>query len=142
VRAVLAAAGIQCLHNQSVDLTLRSRRLQLIGIGDLWSNECRPQTAFAQLHSARHTRVILSHNPDSKSALLPHDWDLLLSGHTHGGQIGIPFLARRFAPVQDKRFINGLHRWENRWLHVSKGVGCLFGVRFNCRPEISLLTLA
>ena len=39
-------------------------------------------------------------------------------------------------------FISGLHRWENRWLHVSKGVGCLFGVRFNCRPEISLLTLS
>jgi uncharacterized protein len=143
VRAVLAAAGIPCLHNQAIDLTLHSRRLQLIGLGDLWSNECRPKTAFASLHSAaRHTRVVLSHNPDSKSALLPYDWDLLLSGHTHGGQIGIPFLARRFAPVQDKRYISSLHRWENRWLHVSKGVGCLFGLRFNCRPEISLLNLA
>lgn len=143
VRAVLAAAGIPCLHNQSIDLTLRGRRLQLIGLGDLWSDECRPSVAFAQLHHAdRPARVVLSHNPDSKSALLAHDWDLLLSGHTHGGQIGVPFLARRFAPVRDKRFISGLHRWENRWLHVSKGVGCLFGVRLNCRPEISLLQIA
>jgi uncharacterized protein len=143
IRAVLTAAGIPCLHNQAIDLTLRGRRIQLVGLGDLWSNECRPETAFAPLLSAeRHTRIVLSHNPDSKSALLPQKWDLLLSGHTHGGQIGIPFLARHFAPVQDKRFISGLHRWENRWLHVSQGVGCLFGVRFNCRPEISLLTLA
>lgn len=143
VRAVLTAAGIPCLHNHSVDLSLRGRRLQLVGLGDLWCNECRPASAFAPLPSSdRYTRVVLSHNPDSKSALLPYDWDLLLSGHTHGGQIGIPFLTRRFAPVQDKRFIKGLHRWENRWLHVSKGVGCLYGVRLNCRPEISLLTLA
>ncbi|MGC4072803.1 MAG: phosphodiesterase YaeI [Nibricoccus sp.] len=143
VRAVLAAAGIPCLHNQAIDLTLRGRHLQLVGLGDLWSSECQPQIAFAPLHSkTRHTRVVLSHNPDSKSVLLPHDWDLLLSGHTHGGQIGIPFLARHFAPVQDKRFLSGLHRWENRWLHVSKGVGCLYGVRFNCRPEVTLITLA
>jgi predicted MPP superfamily phosphohydrolase len=142
VRTVLADAGIPCLRNRAIDLTLRGRRLQLVGLGDLWCGECSPQNAFAPPQSSeRHTRVVLSHNPDSKSLLLPHDWDLLLSGHTHGGQIGIPFLARRFAPVQDKRFISGLHRWENRWLHVSKGVGCLLGVRFNCRPEISLLTL-
>ena len=142
VRAVLAAAGIPCLHNHAIDLTLRGRRIQLVGLGDLWCGECQPAPAFAPLlPTGRHTRVVLSHNPDSKSTLLPHDWDLLLSGHTHGGQIGIPFLARRFAPVQDKRFISGLHRWENRWLHVSQGVGCLFGVRFNCRPEISLLTI-
>jgi predicted MPP superfamily phosphohydrolase len=143
VRAVLAAAGIPCLHNHAIDLTLHGRRIQLVGLGDLWCNDCLPRSAFAPLLNAeRHTRVVLSHNPDSKSALLAHEWDLLLSGHTHGGQIGIPFLARRFAPVRDKRFISGLHRWENRWLHVSKGVGCLFGVRFNCRPEVSLLTLA
>jgi len=143
VRAVLAAAGIRCLHNQVVDLTLRSRRLQLIGLGDLWSGECEPKPAFSSLPSSdRGTRIVLSHNPDSKSLLLPYDWDLLLSGHTHGGQVGLPFLARRFAPVADKRFISGLHRWENRWLHVSKGVGCLFGLRFNCRPEVTLLTLA
>ena len=142
VRAVLAAARIVCLHNRVTEISLRGRRLQLIGLGDLWSGECRPGVAFAPFHSRPSAdRVVLSHNPDSKTRLLPFAWSLLLSGHTHGGQVGLPFLARRFAPVADKRFLGGLYRWENRSLHVSRGVGCLFGIRFNCRPEISLLTL-
>ena len=142
IRDVLAAARIPCLHNQLAELTIRGRALQLVGLGDYWNGECRPEVAFAALEGkARVARVVLSHNPDSKALLLTRDWDLLLSGHTHGGQIGLPFLARHFAPVLDKRFLSGLHRWENRWIHVSKGVGCLHGVRFNCRPEVSLLTL-
>jgi predicted MPP superfamily phosphohydrolase len=44
--------------------------------------------------------------------------------------------------VKDRRFVKGLHRWNDRWLHITKGVGNLHGVRLNCRPEVSLLTLA
>jgi hypothetical protein len=46
------------------------------------------------------------------------------------------------APVKNKKFVRGLHRLDTRWLHISKGVGSLHGVRFNCRPEVTLLTVA
>ena len=65
----------------------------------------------------------------------------MLSGHTHGGQLRIPFVGTPFAPVRDRRFVQGLHRWQDRWLHITKGIGNLRGMRLNCRPEISLLTL-
>ena len=71
-----------------------------------------------------------------------YPWDLMLSGHTHGGQLWIPFIGAPFAPVRDKRFVKGLVRWQNRWVHVTKGVGNLHGMRLNCPPEVSLLTLA
>ena len=65
----------------------------------------------------------------------------MLCGHTHGGQCDLMFLGTPFAPVRDKRFVQGLHRWEDRWIHITRGVGNLHGMRFNCRPEVSLLTL-
>jgi predicted MPP superfamily phosphohydrolase len=66
---------------------------------------------------------------------------LLLCGHTHGGQIRLPFVGTPFAPVRDKRFVEGLHQWDGRWMYITRGVGNLHGVRFNCPPEVSLLTL-
>jgi uncharacterized protein len=83
----------------------------------------------------------LSHNPDTKEQLKAYDWDVAFCGHTHGGQFRLPLIGTPFAPVKDKRFVQGLHFWEGRQIYITKGVGNLFGVRFNCRPEISLITL-
>jgi uncharacterized protein len=142
VLGLLAAAGIPCLDNALTELSLHGRRVQLAGLGDLWNNDCDPHKTFGPSGAgSRPPRVLLSHNPDTKTLLRAHDWNLMLSGHTHGGQIGLPVLARRFAPVADKNFLSGLHRWEDRWIYVSKGVGAHLGVRFACRPEITLLTL-
>ncbi len=84
----------------------------------------------------------MSHNPDTKVMLQNYSWDVMLSGHTHGGQIWLPIIGAPFAPVEDKRFIAGLYRWDNRWIHITKGIGNVHGLRFNCRPEVSLLTIA
>ena len=86
--------------------------------------------------------VLLSHNPDTKDHLLDFAWDVMLSGHTHGRQLSLPLIGEPFSPIVDKRYVRGLYRWENRWLHISAGVGSLHTARFNCRPEVSLLTLA
>jgi predicted MPP superfamily phosphohydrolase len=142
VRALLQAAGITLLHNQTRALHVRGQALQLIGLGDLWSGECMPRVAFAASPPrADAVRLVLNHNPDAKTDLLPFDWDVLLCGHTHGGQIRLPFLGTPFAPVVDKRYVEGLHAWSDRWLHITRGVGNLHGIRFNCRPQVSLLTL-
>ncbi len=108
---ILTRAGIPCLINQCRSLTMRGRKLQLIGLGDLWSAMCAPQIAFAQTPTrADATRIVLNHNPDAKELLREHDWDLMLCGHTHGGQVRLPFLGVPLAPVTDKRYIDGLHR--------------------------------
>ena len=145
--AMLKNAGVACLHNTSYALTLRGRACQFVGVGDLWSAMCNPTLAFAaaplrEIGGDRPLRVLLNHNPDAKAVLRLFDWDLMLCGHTHGGQLRIPLFGTPFAPVTDKRYVEGLHRWENRWLHVTRGVGNLHGMRFNCRPEISVLDLS
>jgi hypothetical protein len=143
VRSLLSKSGIELLHNRATHVRLKDRTLRLIGLGDWWADEFDPGRAFAGVASSPdETVIVLSHNPDTKDLLKAYTWDLLACGHTHGGQLYLPLIGAPFAPVNDKRFVQGLHRWNGRWIHITKGVGNLLGVRFNCRPEVSLLTLA
>jgi predicted MPP superfamily phosphohydrolase len=142
VLGLLASAGILALVNESGAIKIKGRGIQLIGLADLWSGQCDPARAFA-LTPPRDgaMRLVLNHNPDAKMLLHPFDWDVMLSGHTHGGQVVLPFIGAPFAPVHDKRYLRGLYPWSNRWLHITSGVGNLHGIRFNCRPEVSVLEI-
>jgi predicted MPP superfamily phosphohydrolase len=103
---------------------------------------CQPDAAFANVGpKGSILRILLNHNPDAKDLVRSFEWDLMLCGHTHGGQVRLPLIGAPFAPVQDKRYLHGLYAWDKRWLHITSGVGNLHGLRFNCRPEISLLTV-
>jgi uncharacterized protein len=142
VRSLLEGSGIQLLENRSMRIQARGWELNVAGVGDLWSRGLNPSGAFSGTRKEEGVvTFVLSHNPDSKDLLKPFPWDLLLCGHTHGGQLIVPLVGAPFAPVRDKRFIKGLHEWEGRWIHITKGVGNLHGVRLNCRPEVSLLNL-
>jgi predicted MPP superfamily phosphohydrolase len=140
MRDFLARAGIRCLFNEATGLRLRGVRLDLVGVGDLWANEVDAAKAFRG-RDAGVPCVALCHNPDAKDLLAAYPWDLLLCGHTHGGQLRLPLLGTPFAPVRDHRYVAGLHQWSGRWLYVSAGVGNLHGLRFNCPPEVGLLAL-
>jgi predicted MPP superfamily phosphohydrolase len=140
VRDLLASANIRLLHNEHATETTNGREINLVGVGDLWNDECDPKAAFSKLDGTRPT-LLLSHNPDTKDLMQGHPWDLMLCGHTHGGQVFLPGLGAPLAPVKDKRYVRGLHRLGDRWMHISKGVGNLHGVRLNCRPEVSLLNI-
>lgn len=142
MKNILDNSGIRLLHNQSHAMALKGRDLTFVGVGDLWSGEVVPAKAFADIPpEARGKTIVLAHNPDSKTNLKPYSWDLLLCGHTHGGQIELPIIGTPFAPVRDRRFVSGLHEWNKRWIYITKGIGNLFGVRFNCCPEVSILNL-
>lgn len=140
VRELLKESRITLLHNATQRFTARDWRVNIVGVGDAWSGPFDPTLAFNDA-DGNSPSIALSHNPDTKEHLFPHQWDLLLCGHTHGGQLRVPLVGTPFAPVRDKRFVQGLHRWNDRWLHITKGIGNVFGMRINCRPEVSFLTL-
>lgn len=140
VDQMLSAAGVTLLHNASRPFERDGWKLNIVGVGDWWADEIEAAVAYRSIDRTRPT-ILLSHNPDTKSELHVWPWDLMLSGHTHGGQLSLPGIGTPFAPIRDKRYVRGLHRWNDRWLHITKGVGNLHGMRFNCRPEVSVLTL-
>jgi predicted MPP superfamily phosphohydrolase len=135
IESVLRDGGVHLLHNAWA----RIGSLQLVGVGDWWSGEARPKEAFQGIESG--PRVVLSHNPDSKQELAPFQWDLMLCGHTHGGQVVIPMVGPSYAPVQDLEYVAGLKPWKDRQIFVTRGVGNLHGIRFRCRPEVSVLEI-
>lgn len=141
VSNLVKQSRIELLHNRSASLRVGSRNLQLTGLADLWAGGFDAESAFSSRPSGAAVRVVLSHNPDTKELLERYDWELLLSGHTHGGQFYMPLIGAPFAPVEDRRFIAGLCEWNNRHIHITKGVGNVWGLRFNCRPEVSLITI-
>lgn len=137
---VLHAAGIRVLRDETEAVRIRDRRILLTGLQDVWSADIRRDRAG--FGSESDPRIVLAHNPDTKDVLTNEPWNLMLSGHTHGGQIRLPFFGGRLtAPVMDDRYIEGLLPWQHRHLHISRGVGALGGLRINCPPEANLIDL-
>ncbi len=141
VRGLLRAANIPLLHNRSEVVRVRDQSIRFAGVPDLWSERVDGDLAFAGV-PADDPAILLAHNPDTKDVLGDRPWDLMLSGHTHGGQVVLPIVGERFVPVRDKRFIAGLKQWNGRQVYVTRGVGNIDGVRVNCRPEVAILDLA
>lgn len=145
LRELLAGAGVTLLWNESAQVTVGPRSVTLLGVGDWWSADCAPFRTFAaaEPREANTLRLVLNHNPDAKDEFADYDWDLMCCGHTHGGQLRVPFTgATPFAPVRDQGYVAGLNPWRGRSIFTTRGVGNLHGLRFNCRPEISLLLVS
>lgn len=140
VRRLLADSNIELLDNQS---RLTQSGVRLVGVGDLWSGEFNPATAFKDVVNGSDDMVVLlSHNPDSKDQLRRYPWHLMLSGHTHGGQIVLPLLnVAPIAPIGDYRFLAGMNQWGQRCIHTSRGVGSILGIRINCPPHATIIEL-
>jgi uncharacterized protein len=90
----------------------------------------------------RPLRIVLAHTPDQLGWARQHEADLMLAGHTHGGQICIPPLGAIFSPTAaGVKYISGIFYAPPTILHVSRGLSGDIPVRWNCRPEIAVLEL-
>jgi len=135
--AALADVGVTLLHNAACTLP---SGLRLAGFGDLWSREFEPDRV--PLRDERPV-IALSHHPDTAQELAARGADLILSGHTHGGQICLPLLGPPYVPVRNKQFLSGRFDLEpGAQLYVNPGVGyTTLGIRFGARPEVTILRL-
>jgi predicted MPP superfamily phosphohydrolase len=136
---------IPVLANRCVPLERDGQRIWLAGLED--ALEQRPDMAAAL--PARKTRerepvILLAHEPDFVEWVVGHKVALILSGHTHGGQVRIPLLPPIHLPELGRQYVEGLFRLDDQMqLYVNRGIGTV-GVpfRLRCTPEITVITLA
>lgn len=143
VREELVQAGVRELLNTSRIVRRGSAQLAVAGVGDLEADIIDFDQAMAGI-GAEVPRIVLSHDPDV-FAFWPeaHRLDLMLAGHTHGGQAFLPIIGPPYIPSQfGFRYLRGSYREGARQLYVSRGVGSS-GVpfRWGCPPELTDLVL-
>ena len=133
---------ISVLNNKNTTLRRGPDKLQLSGIDDWTWNATDWIKAFSGLNDKAPT-ILLSHQPSVLDFEQVKNVSLILSGHTHGGQINLPWLGTpaRFA-TKDLRYAQGLFKHGDVQLYVSSGTGVIgLPVRFGVRPEIAVIQL-
>jgi len=136
----LEEMGIRMLLNEAETLERNDERIHLVGIDDAhYYRVDNIEKAVSRLPDDEFS-ILLSHTPEIYRQAAHADFDLLLSGHTHGGQIclpgAIPIILSSALP---RRMGSGLWRYHDMVGYTSVGVGsCILPVRLNCPPEITL----
>lgn len=138
----LTEARIPLLNNQTVPIAARNAALYLAGLDDLWSGQPDLSAALASVPADGPT-VLLAHEPDFADVhALDGRIGLQLSGHTHGGQVRLPGIGALVLPPYGRKYDQGLYQVQGMTLYTTRGVGVIGPpVRFNCRPEITEITL-
>lgn len=159
----LEAIGIEVLWNK-IDYIFNDK-LAIVGLADIWSSEFNPKPIFQKI-KPNIPKIVLSHNPDTMAILQEFSIDLQLSGHTHGGQIVIPFIGtvpsiimkiKQVTPSFLHPFIpylkmcskimkhwewsQGYHKIGDNQLYVNRGLGSYSPGRLFCSPELTVINL-
>lgn len=137
----LARTG-QDLRHRTATITVGGQRIWLAGAGDLWEDHLSLDKLLADIPDG-DCRIVLAHNPDTADTDFSVRVDLVISGHTHGGQVKPPFMEPPVLPVKNKTYSSGLKvSPRGTPVFISRGIGwAVCPVRFNCLPEIAVLEL-
>lgn len=141
-RQLMKEAGIGELTNQGVWIEHRGARLRISGVGDLWEDVQDLEAALGNTQPAE-TAILVSHNPDFVEGITDQRVGLVLSGHTHGGQIVLPVVGALRVPSRyGQKYLYGLVKTPVTQVYITRGVGTVGPpVRFCCPPEIALITV-
>jgi hypothetical protein len=134
----LEKLGIKMLRN---DLEIVDG-LQIAGIDDFWGPNFHPEKVLPKINPELPS-LVLCHNPD---VLDLKGWDnvrgCVFAGHTHGGQVKLPFLPPPFLSVKNKNYVAGMYDIRDHLqLYINRGLGYSRKVRLNMRPEITIVKL-
>jgi predicted MPP superfamily phosphohydrolase len=147
LRRALVDAGITDLGSRYERVTVQGANILLAGTELPWFGKWPeiPHSADPRERGCPgnpHFRILLSHTPDQLPWAKSQDFDLMLAGHCHGGQIRLPFFGALIVPsLYGFRYAGGIYSEAHTLLHVSRGLGGIHPIRLNCPPELALLML-
>lgn len=142
VERVVSSAGVRFLTNCSVIIERSGARLVICGVDDLWEGTVSFSAALEGTEAAS-PKILLMHNPDAFEEAVQYPFNLVLCGHTHGGQVVLPLIGPLLVPSRyGRRYVSGFFYKDGRTMYVNRGVGLVPPpVRFCCRPEIAAFRL-
>jgi len=139
--AALTARGVRFLVNRSVKIRRGKAAMHVVGIDEVYRGKPDFVEAFGDVDPTRPC-IGLSHHPDIVERLEDRRIDLLVCGHTHGGQIRFPFFGAIVVPSKHEALYDqGFFRVGNVLMYVSRGLGSVPPIRILCKPEVALFTL-
>jgi predicted MPP superfamily phosphohydrolase len=153
--------GIKLLRNEALLIDVNGKPLSIMGTEDTQDSGGKSNPVISKyitqtveksnsllkeknIDSAGVPKILLTHKPYVFDDVSDLNFDLMLSGHTHGGQVVFFKLGDINLSIAATvhKYINGLYNNENKYLYVSRGIGTVgLPLRFNCPPEITKITL-
>lgn len=140
----LRSAGLPVLVNQYVPIERSGSRIWLCGTDDAGTSH--PDLDLTIPHKPDGPVILMVHEPDYADIVVQHPRgrlvDLMLSGHSHGGQVRLPFYGPLILPPMGQKYVMGHFQFGQMQLYVNRGIGSVgLPFRFNCMPEITIHTL-
>ncbi|MDR2510563.1 MAG: metallophosphoesterase [Spirochaetaceae bacterium] len=152
VRAALVSRGVIILSDSFIKKEIRDNSVIIAGIEDpykklyedaFYNQKNAMRTAFEALFSETDYKILLAHRPENIKDYLEYPFDLILAGHTHGGQVRLPFINGLYAPNQGlfPKYGGGVYRFGNKTMIVSRGLSVNKLPRIFNPPELIVITV-
>ncbi len=139
----LKMLGVIVLHNEAAIIEQNGEKIAIWGVDDPNFNDDFLENLNKGAKGDEFT-ILLSHRPEYFEEYVKYGYNLVLSGHAHGGQFRIPFVGGVFAPKQGlfPKYDSGVHSENKTTMIVSRGLGnSSFPIRFNNNPELIVIEL-
>lgn len=142
IRRILREANIKELNNDVLSLVKGAGRLHICGVDDFMDGHDRLDLVLQKL-PGDGAAILLAHEPDfADISALSKRFDLQISGHSHGGQIVLPWIGAPLLPNYARKYSSGLYKVDGMFQYTNRGLGTAeLQIRLNSRPEITVFTL-
>jgi uncharacterized protein len=142
VRDILKNAGVKDLSNTVYRIQRGKSQLHIAGVDDQIEKLDDLSSVLGQL-PPEGSAILLAHEPDfAIHSDKSRRFDLQLSGHTHGGQVNLPYIGPVILPTYGKKFPSGLYKLDHMFLYTNRGLGTAdLQIRYNCKAEITVFDL-
>lgn len=149
LKTLLEAVGAKVLINDSEEIVSGNEKLNILGVKDPYtSGELKGDLEKAEKNldeGDKNCRILLAHSPNIIKEAVDKNIDLVLAGHTHGGQVYIPFLTKYIIPAKrpaGEGFIKGLYTIGDTQMYINRGIGMsVLPFRFLVPPEVTVISL-
>ncbi|BAZ38644.1 putative Ser/Thr protein phosphatase family protein [Calothrix sp. NIES-4101] len=143
VSRAMAQTNVVNLANSFQTIQRGDGKLYIAGVDDIYVGKDRLDLVLQSLPKDDNAAILLAHEPDfADITATKNRFDLQLSGHSHSGQIRIPFLPPLYLPQLGQKYYAGMYQLQSMLLYTNRGIGMTgLHLRFNCRPEITVITL-